>query len=469
MLFRQADICMQNYLVALLVVFTCFTGSFRSGAEPPAVPSVPIAGAAPKAVDYLVANCTAPHPTSDFWKNPNDNGVGSDQNGWQGAQGLQSIVIMYEATRDPAYLRVIGDYGQWVQHTYSGRDNLALCETWPSYDDVNCKPIGNSPSHFCIWCDDAGWVINSYLQIYQFTGNRTFLDTAYQTFVNCDKRWGVDFQSGSRGLMYYDHQDNYTMYMPADMIAGLTVCQELKKANEKQRADQCFALVSTYYNFIEYYLHSTGPGNVNITGAQFTLPKDLYQDSAHFHAGCDVPAANSRSYLGDGHFTAPQMMMAAVYVMLDACKKNHADLSLIAPQFRNFHERAVNAADAFVRPYPEGYMEPGNGLDGDVIVNVADPNVNGFGCYWWAKYVVPLNPKRYGTPLVNTARSIVLHHGTGDLSSSLWNSDSRPDGKAPDSHSTNATSGGWTFVRDASACSILAAAEWVEKTSHLRK
>lgn len=81
-------------------------------------------------------------------------------------------------------------------------------------------------------------------------------------------RQRVDFQGNSRGLMYYDHQDRYSIYISAQIIGGLGLFDALRTV-DAQKAGTCLAIVSKYYNFVENYLHSTGRAHANISGAAF--------------------------------------------------------------------------------------------------------------------------------------------------------------------------------------------------------
>jgi hypothetical protein len=425
-------------------------------------PPVALDAAAEQTFDYLIQHCTCRPAGADFWKNPTDGGVGSDQNGWQGAQGLQSAVINYECTHESKYLDLISRFADWCREMYRGRDHLALCGTSASYD-AEGKGVGSLPSHFSMWDDDAGWVMNMYLQFYHYTNQSSFLDAAYQTLVNGDKYWGEDFQDNSRGLRYKDREDHYPIYMSAQIIAALGIADAEKTAGDNDKAAAAMVLAEKYDNFVENYLHSTGRGELNITGTPFTAARNIYQIACSFGTGPKSPAPDAKSKLHAGFFTSPQMMMAAAYVMFDQAVANGADVSLVDPKFRDFHQRALDAADAFTTAYPDGYLEDASSGPGQVFIDACDPNVNGFGCYWWAKYVVPLNPGRYGQVVIRTAREIIANQGTGNISSSLWNTPKDATGRGG-SHSVHADTPSWAMVRDATACSIVASANWIDKT-----
>jgi hypothetical protein len=413
--------------------------------------------AADSVFDYLLANSTCKPPKTDFWRNPQDAGLTPDQNGWQGAQAIQSAILNYEATHQQKYLKVVEDFADWIEHTYSGRDNLTLCETWPGWDFAKHEPIGTPPSHFCIWSDDSGWILNLYLQIYRYAKNPRFLNLAYETLINLDKRWAVDFQGNSRGLMYYDHQDRYSIYMSAQIIGGLGLFDALRTV-DAQKAKTCLEIVSRYYNFVENYLHSTGRGRSNITGTPFGVAENLFEEECTFGFGDKTPPPDAKSTLKHDLFTSPHMMMTAAYAMFEQAKKAGGDISQVNPQSLNFRAKAISAADAFLRPYPDGYVEESANGAGTVVMNLFDPNVNGFGCYWWTKYVVPLNPKQYGGVIVRTAKEIIRQQGLGNVSSPCWNparcsleNSSSPFGGKPE----------WVTVRQASASSVIAAARWI--------
>ena len=425
---------------------------------------VSLGSAAESVFDYMVAHSTCQPPGVDFWRNPQDKGLTPDQNGWQGAQAIQSAVINYEATHQRKYLKVVEEFSDWIEHTYSGRDHLTLCETWPGWDMVKHQPIGTPPSHFCIWSDDSGWIVNLYLQIFQYTGKKQFLNYAYETLLNLDKRWGVPFQGNSRGLIYYDHQDRYSIYMSAQIIGALGLFDALHDS-DPQKARNCLVLASKYYNFVENYLHSTGPGRLNITGTKFGVAKDMFEEEANFGFGDNTPPPDAKSTLLHKLFTSPHMMMTAAYEMFYQAEKRGGDITSVDPQFRDFRARAIRVADAFTRPYPEGYVELAVNGPGTVVMDMFDSNVNGFGFYWWTKYVVPLNPKRYGGVIVRTAREIVTDQGTGDVSGPCWNS---VNCAPKDSHSEFGNMPNWVTVwvtvRQASAASMIAAANWIERT-----
>jgi hypothetical protein len=409
--------------------------------------------------NYLVANSTCKPPESNFWRNPQDSGLTPDQNGWQGAQSIQSAIINYEATGQRKYLKVVEDFADWIENTYSGKDNLALCQTYPGWDMEKHEAIGKPPSHFCIWCDDSGWIVNLYLQLYQYAGKEKFLDIAYQTLINLDKQWAVDFQGNSRGLMYYDHQDRYSIYMSAQIIGALGLFHALRTVNA-QKAKDCLVIASKYCNFVENYLHSTGRGRLNITGTAFGVGQDLFEEECNFGFGDKVPPPDAKSSLQHDLFTSPHMMMTAAYAMFELAEKKGGDISQVNPEFRDFRARAIRAANAFTRVYPEGYMEEAASGAGTVVMNLFDTNVNGFGCYWWTKYVVPLNPKQYGGAIIRTAKEIVKEQGTGDVSSPCWNS---VNCTAEKSHSPFGNKPEWVTVRQAGAANMIAAARWIEQ------
>jgi hypothetical protein len=415
--------------------------------------------AADSVFNYLVANSTCKPPKTDFWRNPQDSGLTPDQNGWQGTQAIQSAIINYEATQQRKYLKVVKDFADWIEHTYSGKNNLALCQTYPGWDMEKHQPIGKPPSHFCIWCDDSGWVVNLYLQIYQYAGKEKFLDIAYQTLINLDKQWAVDFQRNSRGLMYYDHQDRYSIYMSAQIIGALGLFDALRTV-DAQKAQNCLVIASRYCNFVENYLHSTGRGRLNITGAPFGVAQDLFEEECNFGLGDKIPPPDAKSTLQHDLFTSPHMMMTAAYAMFEQAEKAGGDISQVNPEFRDFRARAIRAADAFTRIYPEGYVEEAASGLGTVVMNLFDTNVNGFGCYWWTKYIVPLNPTQYGGAIVRTAREIIKEQGTDDVSSPCWNS---VNCTAEKSHSPFGNKPEWVTVRQTGAASMIAAARWIEQ------
>lgn len=408
--------------------------------------------------DYMVAHCTCQPPGLSFWRNPHGKGLPPDQNGWQGAQAIQNAVINYEATHHEQYLKVVERFADWIDYTYVGRKDLTLCETWPGWNMITHKPIGTPPPHFCIWSDDSGWVANLYLQISQYLHRKHFLQYSYDTLLNLDKRWGVDFQANSRGLMYYDHQDRYSIYIAAQIIAALGLFDAFR-GSDPAKAEKCLAIASKYYNFVENYLHSTGPGHRNITGAKFGVAKDLFEEEANFGFGDRRPPVDASSTLKSDLFTSPHMMMTAAYEMFHRAARAGGDIRQVDSRFRDFEVRARNAADAFVRPYPDGYVQSGSSGQGTVVMNLFDSNVNGFGCYWWTKYVVPLNPERYGGVILRTAENIVADQGTGNVSSPCWS----VVGCTPEtSHSSFGGEQGWVMVREASAASMIAAGRWIE-------
>jgi hypothetical protein len=411
--------------------------------------------------NFLLTNCTLNPPGTDFWRNPHDSGLTPDQNqdGWQGAQAIQSAIINYEATGQEKYLKVVRDFSDWIEHRYSGKDNLVLCETWPGWDMTTHQPTGEIAPHFSIWSDDSGWIVNLYLQLYRYAAKERFLELAYQTLVNLDKRWGVDFQSNSRGLMYYDHQDRFSIYMAAQVIGALGLFDALRNV-DKHKAQNCLVIASKYQNFIENYLHSTGVGQRNITGAEFGVADGLFEEECTFGYGDKVPPPDAKSKLQHDLFTSPHMMMTAAYVMFDQAEKLGGDIRGINPKFRDFKHRAIEAANAFIRIYPQGYMEQSARGEGTVIMNLFDTNVNGFGCYWWTKYVVPLNPKIYGGAILRTARQIITEQGTGDVSSPCWNS---TNCTLERSHSPFGNETKWVMVRQAGAASMIASAGWIER------
>jgi hypothetical protein len=419
-----------------------------------------ISSAAKGVFDYMIEHSTCQPPGVDFWRNPHDKGLTPDQNGWQGAQAIQSAIMNYEATGQHHYLKVVKDFSDWIEHSYSGRDNLTLCETWPGWDLVKHVPIGKPPSHFCIWCDDSGWIVNLYLQIYLFTGKDQFLTDAYETLINLDRRWGIDFQGNSRGLMYYDYQDRYSIYMSAQIIGALGLFDALRET-QPQKARECLVIASKYLNFVENYLHSTGSGEHNITGAEFGVAKDLFEEEATFGFGDETPPPDAKSALKHELFTSPHMMMTAAYMMFQQAQAHGGDIGVVSPHFRDFKTRAIRAADAFIRIYPDGYVEhSGSGRD-TVMMSIFDTNVNGFGCYWWTKHVVPLDPAAYGGVILRTAKEIIAHQGTGDISSPCWCPVNCTPAK---SHSSFGSDPSWVTVRQASAASIIAAANWISRT-----
>ena len=93
-------------------------------------------------------------------------------------------------------------------------------------------------------------------------------------------------------------------------------------------------------------------------------------------------------------------------------------------------------------------------------MNLFDTNVNGFGCYWWTKHIVPLNPAQYGGVIIRTAQEIVKEQGTGDVSSPCWNSVNCTFEK---SHSPFGNKPEWVTVRQAGAASMIASARWIEQ------
>jgi hypothetical protein len=420
---------------------------------------IPLDTAADSVFVYLVSNSTCQPPGVDFWRNPKDIGLTPDQNGWQGTQSIQSAIVNYEATHQQRYLKVVTEFADWIEHTYSGKDNLTLCETYPGWDLVKHEPIGKPPSHFCIWCDDSGWVVNLYLQIYQYAGKERFLNIAYETLMNLDKQWAVDFQRNSRGLMYYDHQDRYSIYMSAQIIGALGLFDALRTV-DAEKAQNCLVIASKYCNFVENYLHSAGRGQLNITGAEFGVARDLFEEECNFGYGDKTPPPDAKSTFKHDLFTSPHMMMTAAYAMFEQAEKAGGDISQVNPEFRDFRARAIRAADAFARVYPEGYVEEAASGAGTVVMNLFDTNVNGFGCYWWTKYVVPLNPALYGGVIVRTAREIISEQGTGDVSSPCWNS---TNCTFENSHSPFGNKPEWVTVRQAGAASMIAAARWIEQ------
>ncbi len=430
-----------------------------AAALPKGSASISIDSAADSVFEYLVSNSTCQPPGVDFWRNPKDTGLTPDQNGWQGTQSIQSAIINYEATHQQRYLKVVREFADWVEHTYSGKDNLTLCQTWPGWDSLKHESIGKPPSHFCIWCDDSGWVVNLYLQIYQYAGTKRFLDIAYETLINLDKQWAVDFQGNSRGLMYYDHQDRYSIYMAAQIIGALGLFDALRTV-DVQKANNCLVIASKYCNFVENYLHSTGRGRANITGAEFGVAQDLFEEECNFGLGDKVPPPDSKCTLQHDLFTSPHMMMTAAYAMFEQAEKAGGDIGQVNPEFRDFRARAIRAADAFTRVYPDGYAEEAASGAGTVVMNLFDTNVNGFGCYWWTKYIVPLNPAQYGGVIIRTAREIIKEQGTGDVSSPCWNSVNCTFDK---SYSPFGNKPEWVTVRQAGAASMIASARWIEQ------
>ena len=458
---RTAILVSAGHLLPTPHVFAAEGGSHGSKVDPNKQVSDPISigSAADGVFKYLVANSTCSTPKIDFWRNPHDSGLTPDQNGWQGAQSIQSAIINYEATRQANYLRVVRDFSDWIEHTYSGKDHLTLCQTWPGWDMATHQSVGKPPSHFCIWCDDSGWVVNLYLQIYQYAEKETFLDIAYQTLLNLDKQWAVDFQGNSRGLMYYDHQDRYSIYMSAQIIGALGLFDALRTV-DAQKARNCLVIASKYYNFVENYLHSTGRGRPNIVGTEFGVAQDLFEEECNFGYGDKVPPSAAKCTFQHDLFTSTHMMMTAAYAMFEQAEKAGGDVSQVDPKFRDFRARSIRAADAFIRVYPDGYVEQSTNGSGTVVINLFDTNVNGFGCYWWTKYVVPLNPKRYGGVIIRTAREIVSEQGTGDVSSPCWNS---TNCTLDHSHSPFGGKPEWVTVRQAGAASMIAAARWIEQ------
>lgn len=437
---------------------TCSLAADRTLPEKPSLP-ISLGSAAESVFNYLIDHSTCQPPGVAFWRNPKDTGLAPDQNGWQGAQAIQSAIINYEATGQRRFLKVVKEFSDWIEYTYSGKDNLSLCETWPGWDMATHQPIGTPPSHFCIWCDDSGWVVNLYLQIYQYTKKRRFLDVAYETLMNLDRRWGVDFQGNSRGLMYYDHQDRYSIYMSAQIIGALGLFDAFRTV-DRQKASACLDIASKYYNFVENYLHSTGRGRKNVSGAEFGTAQDLFEEECNFGFGDKVPPPNAKSSLKHDLFTSPHMMMTAAYAMFEKAEKDGGDISQVKSQFRDFRARAIRTADAFIHPYPNGYVEEGASKKGTVVLNLFDTNVNGFGCFWWTKYVVPLNPKQYGGVILRTAREIIGEQGTGDISSPCWNSINCTFEK---SYSPFGNKPEWVTVRQAGAASMIASARWIEQ------
>lgn len=415
--------------------------------------------AAESVFNYLIANSTCNPPKTDFWRNPKDSGLTPDQNGWQGAQSIQSAIINYEATNQKKYLKVVRDFSDWIENTYSGKDNLALCQTYPGWDMATHQPIGKPPSHFSIWCDDSGWIVNLYLQIYQYAEKQKFLDIAYKTLVNLDKQWAVDFQGNSRGLMYYDHQDRYSIYMAAQIIGALGLFDALRTA-DAQKANNCLVIASKYYNFVENYLHSSGVGRKNVAGAEFGVAQDLFEEECNFGYGDKIPPSDAKCTFHHDLFTSTHMMMTAAYAMFDQAEKAGGDISQVNPEFRDFKGGAIRAADAFIRVYPNGYVEQSANGSGTVVMNLFDTNVNGFGCYWWTRFVVPLNPEQYGGVIIRTAREIIGEQGTGDVSSPCWNS---TNCTLDHSHSPFGNKSEWVTVRQAGAASMIAAARWIER------
>jgi len=457
---RSALICSAGYLLPIsrLTAAEACTAVNDIASSRQASGQISLDAAADSVLYFLLANSTCHPAKTDFWRNPKDSGLTPDQNGWQGAQSIQSAIINYEATHERKYLKVVEDFADWVENTYSGKDNLALCQTYPGWDMEKHEPIGKPPSHFSIWCDDSGWIVNLYLQIYQYARKDKFLNFAYETLINLDKQWAVDFQRNSRGLMYYDHQDRYSIYMAAQIIGALGLFDALRNVDAK-KARNCLVIASKYYNFVENYLHSTGRGRPNITGTEFGVGKDLYEEECNFGFGDKVPPPGAKCTFQHDLFTSPHMMMTAAYAMFEQARKAGGDISQVNPEFRDFRARAIRAADAFIRVYPDGYVEPSANGSGTVVMNLFDTNVNGFGCYWWTKFVVPLNPKQYGEVIIRTAREIVREQGTSDVSSPCWNS---TNCTFENSHSPFGNKPEWVTVRQAGAASMIAAARWIE-------
>ena len=198
---------------------------------------------------------------------------------------------------------------------------------------------------------------------------------------------------------------------------------------------------------------------MNITGTPFGVAKDLYEEECTFGFGDKIPPPDAKCKLQHDLFTSPHMMMTAAYAMFEQAEKAGADISQVNPEFRDFRARAIRAADAFCRVYPDGYAEQAASGTGTVVMNLFDTNVNGFGCYWWTKYIVPLNPKQYGGVIVRTAREIISEQGTGDVSSPCWNSTGCT---FENSHSPFGNKPEWVTVRQAGAASMIAAARWIE-------
>lgn len=259
--------------------------------------------------------------------------------------------------------------------------------------------------------------------------------------------------------MYYDHQDRYSIYMSAQIIGALGLFDALRTV-DAQRARNCLAIASKYYNFVENYLHSTGRGRLNITGAEFGVATDLFEEECNFGFGDKVPPPDAKSTLKHDLFTSPHMMMTAAYAMFEQAEKAGGDISQVNPELRDFRARAIRAADAFIRVYPEGYVEEAASGSGTVVMNLFDTNVNGFGCYWWTKFVVPLNPKQCGGVIIRTAREIISEQGTDDVSSPCWNS---TNCTLDHSHSPFGDKPEWVTVRQAGAASMIAAARWIEQ------
>ena len=158
--------------------------------------------------------------------------------------------------------------------------------------------------------------------------------------------------------------------------------------------------------------------------------------------------------------TMSRLLMTAAFAMFEQAEKAGGDISQVNPEFRDFRARAIRAADAFIHVYPEGYVEQAASGSGTVVMNLFDTNVNGFGCYWWTKFVVPLNPKQFGGVILRTAREIISEQGTGNVSSPCWNSINCTFEK---SHSPFGNKPEWVTVRQAGATNMIAAARWIQQ------
>jgi hypothetical protein len=438
--------------------------------------------AASSVFDYTVNNCKVVSPTEEtFWKNPICGQVLLvGQNGWQAGPAIQSAILNFECTRERKYIKLVEEYGAWVLYQTRIRNNLTLCQTmW--HDPAEISPICGadvSPSiTFNDWCDDAGWNINIQLFLYKYIGNPGYRETAFNLLKNCDSRWGVDFQANSRALRYFDGLSKFNLHgIVPQIIGALSLYEIFTDIGRTADANTCLQLACKYYNFVENYLHSHGPNTKNITGETFTVrPADAFANGCSIkgNPGCwYVPTLTESPELGEGPklgTTCPQMMMAAIYEMLSQFKAKGANLSLIPTQ--DFHQKALNAANVIIALYPNGYAENGQDGKGTVLINTFDPYQNGFSCYWWIKYIVPINSK-YGDILVRTAKEIVTCRGTGDLSCPCWNSKNCPTSgtTCPGSNymfTTDISNPNYEFVRHGNASAILAAGRVIQNKTKI--
>lgn len=350
-------------------------------------------------------------PTAKTFENNPNLTIGNILNGWGGAQAVMSAIINFENTKNEKYYNLFGPdiNGSWSNWLIN---NSQWSERWGTTHLNETGGTTNGAEEMIVdWSDDSGWLICIYYLVYKYSGYDNFLDSSYGMLIDVDQKYGVDFPStttDSRLLKYKFNKEYCKVYMLTNIIGALELYKEftmLGSVDNLVKARKCLDIAQKYYRFTEKYLNSDGslvtPDGYKFKKGQYAYE---YKYNSREHG---VWAKNENVHR---YFTFAQMAGASI----EALFLNLINSKIMPDDGINHYRLLIEKSDFFI----ENCIE--NSAYGDILVNSVDPNVNVFCLYWWNKYIVPINSKKYGDVILNTAVSIIDNYGTANIISSCW-------------------------------------------------